>query len=155
MAEKEGTGFVAIALGALALVGVGVAVWFLTGTGSARVTGQVTFAGKPVAMALVTFVGEAEKNKNPIVALTNEQGVYTLVSNQGGGVRTGKYKVMVTKEALKDGTIPATKELQKARNSGLLVNVLPAAYEDNSTTPLLVEVRGGRNTINLELKQQP
>src|SRR5215510_6231132 len=96
-------------------------------SGSAQVSGKVTFDSQPVAGAQVVFVAE-------------DKGEYRLIPNTPAGIAVGKYKVAVTKEALKDGTVPQGEGLEEARTNGLLSNILPKVYEDRATTPLVFDI---------------
>ena len=61
------------------------------------VTGTVTFQGKPVAGAAITFVptGEGEAAS----AITDSEGKYALTTWQAGdGARPGEYRVKVSKQ---------------------------------------------------------
>jgi hypothetical protein len=148
-AERKGSTRLLIVLGAaVALAVVGGC------GGEARVAGTVTLEGEPVAGALVAFVAADDKTA-PVVAQSDDAGGYALVGNKGGGVPAGKYKVVVTRMALKDGTVPTGERLEQARARGLLQNVLPPAYADRATTPLQFDLGGGGNTINLALKKRP
>ncbi|MFO0927319.1 MAG: hypothetical protein U0736_09800 [Gemmataceae bacterium] len=153
--EAGGRGVWLVVGGGVLLAGV-IAVLLLAGGGKeARVSGAVTLDGQPLSTAQITFIGEDEKNASPVVALSEPDGKYRLLGNQGGGVPVGKYRVVVTRMALRDGTIPDARHLQDARNRGLLVNSVPPVYEDRGTTPLQFDLRGGAQTVDLALKKQP
>jgi hypothetical protein len=142
--------------GAVAAVALGVLVWLLSfHSGKAQVSGTVTLDGKAVPGAQVVFLGEDEKNEAPIVAVADDEGKYRLIGHDSAGIPTGKYRVAVSKMALKDGTVPVGERLEQARAQGLLRNVLPKVYEDRATTPLQFDVQAGSRTINLELKSGP
>ena len=138
----------------IAIVVVVIAGFFWMGKKEAKVTGIVTLDGTPLSAAQVVFIGEGADNQSPVVAQSDEAGKYRLTGNTGGGVPLGKYRAMVSKLTLMDGTLPAGEALEKARVDGLLVNTLPKDYEDRATTPLQFELHQGANTINLELKKQ-
>lgn len=144
------------------LIGISVAVSVIVIVGlfwmretEARVSGVVTLDGTPLSNAQVVFIGDDENNQSPVVAQTDDAGAYSLIGVNGGGLPLGKYRATVNKMTLKDGTIPAGEDLEKARVEALLVNSLPKAYEDRSTSPLQFELHRGTNAINLELKKQP
>jgi len=113
----------------------------------------VTLDNAPVAGAQVAFIGEGEKNA-PIVALTDNEGKYKLVGHHGRGIPAGKYKVVLSKPALRDGTVPTGEKLEQARADNLLVNVLPRIYEDRTTTPLQFDVKIGPSVIDLPLQKK-
>src|SRR5205823_2677672 len=113
MAEKQTPDRTLRLPGAAVVLGVGVLLLFSgCGPHEARVAGKVTLDNEPLAGAQVVFVGEEEKNQAPVVAQTDDAGYYKLVGNQGAGIPVGKYKVIVTKMALKDGTIPRSEKLE-------------------------------------------
>ena len=87
--------------------------------------------------------------------MTDMDGSFQIVGNTGNGIPVGQYKVVVSKMALPDGTVPKGEQLVLAQQQGLLRNVLPGVYEDRASTPLRATLRGGNNTVNLELKRQP
>jgi hypothetical protein len=147
--------FPVLAVVAALLLLVGVAYFVAGRSGAATVAGQATLDSQPLAGAQVVFIGEDEKNQAPVVALTNNEGNYKLVGNQGGGIPAGKYKVMVSKVTLPDGTVPTGERLEQARAKGLLNNSLPKIYEDRSTSPLHFDVRPGDNKVDLPLKKRP
>jgi len=154
-AERDGPNRALIGGIAAAVLLLAAVFWFFMGGSSeGHVSGTVTLEGEPLASAQVVFIGEDEKNRAPLMAPTDEDGSYKLVGHKGGGIAAGKYKVVVTKMALKDGTIPEGPKLQEARSKDLLLNVLPKVYEDRSTTPLSFEVRPGGNKIDLVLKKR-
>lgn len=154
MSEKQNPLLIPLAAVAVVLVIVTGCVWFVwLRTTGADVRGQVTLDGDPVVGAMIVFIGQDAGNKSPMTAQSDDEGNYRVVGNTGPRIPPGKYKVVVTKEALKDGKVPTGEALIKARNDGLLVNVLPKKYELESTTPLEFDVTSGGNTINLELKK--
>lgn len=155
MARDEADNFQRLIItAAIAIAVVVVAGFFWMGKKEAKVTGTVTLDGTPLSDAQVVFIGEDPKNQSPVVAQSDAAGKYSLTGNTGGGVPLGKYRVMVSKMSLPDGTRPAGEALEKARVDGLLVNTLAKEYEDQATTPLKFELQHGANTVNLELKKK-
>ena len=155
MADKERSSNALVLVALLALAALGALWYFFARSGDAQVSGKVTLDGAPVAGALVVFLRESAQGQGPSTAQSNDEGVYRLVGNAGGGIPAGKYKVAVTKEALKDGTVPQGERLEQARSQGLLKNILPKEYEECPTSPLAFELRPGGNTVDLELKKKP
>jgi hypothetical protein len=67
------------------------------------VTGKVTMGGKPLSGALVQFI-PMSKEGEPGSGRTDDSGVYTVTSSRGGdGLRSGKYKVVISRQVGKDG----------------------------------------------------
>jgi hypothetical protein len=152
MAEKTRSNNVPIVVGVLALAVVAAGVCYaLFRPTDARVSGTVTLDGQPVDGAQVVFLRHGEEHPRPVLSRTDDAGAYTLTEP----IPAGKYKVVVSKEAAADGTVPTGPKLERARIDGSLRNILPSAYEDKSTTPLLKDVPRGAVTLDLELKKQP
>jgi hypothetical protein len=156
MEDNAGPSKTILTLGGVAvLVGlVALGYYLLSASGGARVSGQLTLDNQPVAGAQVAFLAEDQTRQGPVVTQTDGAGRYQLVGN-AGGIPAGKYRVVVVKEALKDGKIPTGEKLEQARAAGKLFNVLPKIYEDRSTTPLQFEIGAGARTIDLALKKKP
>lgn len=145
-----------LVVGAGGVIAVGVLVWFVfLRSGEAHVGGRVTLDDQPLAQAQVVFVGEAEQNQAPLVAVTDSDGRYKLIGHKSDGVRPGQYKVTVTKMALRDGTLPKGEALDEARQNAQLQNLLPAIYADPEQTPLQYDIRSGNNTVHIPLKKKP
>jgi hypothetical protein len=153
--EDSGSNVPLLLAGAGILVVVLILWLFLGGSRAAEVSGKVTLDEQPVTLAELVFVGEDERNRAPLVAVTNDAGDYRLIGHKDDGIAPGWYKVTVRKMALKDGSVPKGDALAYAQQEELLQNVLPKKYEDGATTPLRFEVRSGNNTINLPLTKNP
>ena len=143
---------VLLSIFAVLALGVGCVWFFFIRPGGADVSGKVTLDGELVTGANVAFLPEGEKGQ--IVARTSAKGEYRLIGNDGPRIPPGKYKVAVSKEALKDGTVPEGEKLEQARTAGMLVNILPSKYEHIETTPLSYDIRSGGNKIHIELTKQ-
>jgi hypothetical protein len=115
----------------------------------------VTLDDSPLAGALVVFLGQGEADQAPVVAQTDNGGHFKLVGQRAGGIGVGKYKVMVSKMALRDGTVPAGEKRDQARQQGLMKNLLPRIYEEPATTPFQVDLHAGENQVDLPLKKRP
>ena len=142
-------------LGVLVVLGCCIWVFFLRSTDDGgTVNGVVTLDGAVVAGAMVTFVLDDPKKESTFPGPTNDQGEYRLIGNTGPRVPVGKYKVAVSKWVLRDGTVPTGEKFEKAKEAGLLKNLLPEIYADHTTSPLEFEVRSGSNKIDLPLTKK-
>jgi predicted RNA-binding Zn-ribbon protein involved in translation (DUF1610 family) len=146
LAEKEGMSprtklILAVGAGVVGLVLLG---WFLFGGSSLSfVSGTITLDGEPLTEARVDFVGDAsvgDASAERFLAKTDDKGHYVLRSNTNAGIPPGKYKVTVSKLALKDGQMQS---------------FVHKVYEELESTPLHAEVGAGSHTKNFELKKQP
>ena len=129
------------------------------------VSGRVTYEGKPVDGATISFVGRG--TERPATAISKADGTYDLHTLDSRGALPGNYYVVVTKmEAPPDlakkvaGFDADGKDLsmeQSAANVGKPIpqakQLLPAKYGNQSTTTLIFEVKSsGKNIINLKLE---
>ena len=151
--EASKTKPIFIVLGSVILVGGLIWYLFFTGPTGGLVSGKATLDNAPLKGASVAFIGQGDKNKGTLIAATNDEGAYKLLGNEGAGIPAGKYKVVVTKMALKGGQVPSGEGRDEAEEKGLLVNILPPIYENTASTPFEFEVKVGQNTFNLDLKK--
>ncbi len=116
---------------------------------TASVVGTVTFQGKPVAHAVVFFIGE----KGPLAqGETNDLGKFTLMTYRpGDGAIPGPFKVTITKSVpdpaapKNDGTTPAQTDT---------MNLLPGRYSDVNQSKLSANVEAGKkNDFKFELTE--
>ncbi|HEY1189763.1 MAG TPA: hypothetical protein VGE74_19095 [Gemmata sp.] len=137
------------------------------------VSGTVTYKGKPVAGATVTFVRGTGALTNGELALgtTDANGRFELTSHfgpdtSGAGAVAGEYKVTISKLVPPNGMSAAqyqalTDAAAKAGESGTplpldkrpppLVESLPAKYSSQSGTQLTAKVEKGTGEINFPL----
>jgi hypothetical protein len=114
----------------------------------ANVQGVVRVNGQPQGGAMVQFSPDREKG-NGLPAFANgtsdEQGKYTLKYSYeekiGDGAPVGWHRVTII-----DTTVGVTPQGHEPRPSAI-----PMAYGTPATTPLLVEVKPGENSIDLEV----
>jgi len=115
-----------------------------TGPNMARVTGKVTYQGKPVPKGSVTFVSTAEGGRNATGQLDPE-GNYTLQTEQpGDGALVGDYLV----------TIYAHDEpiLDYIPKKPIPPKILtPTKYEKVETSGLKATVKSGSNKFDFDL----
>ena len=145
------TGQIAVILAAWTTFAAGCSQGGVPGT--APVDGKVTYNGQPVAGATVSFVSEGDARM--AVGVTNENGIYQLVTLDTNGAMPGKYTVLVTKtESVPDPGAPVSMD-EAAKNMGKPKDpkkLLPSKYSDPAKTPLKFEVQAGRtNKFDLQL----
>ena len=135
------------------------------------VTGIITYKGKPVAGALVTF--SSANSPRSASSMTNTYGEYSLSTfNSDDGAVVGEHQVIVTKSASSasssdptTGTIPdiskglpggyptADKKTGKMMLPSAPQSELPARYSDGKTAALKATVKAtGKNEINYDLE---
>lgn len=129
------------------------------------VTGKLTYEGEPVDGATISFVGRG--TERPATAISKSDGTYDLFMLDSRGAMPGNYNVVVTKmeappeSANKVAGFDADgKDLsmeQSAANVGKPIpqakQLLPAKYGNQSTTPLIFEVKNSeKNVIDLKLE---
>jgi hypothetical protein len=121
--------------------------------GTVPVGGKITYNGKPVEGAIVTFVGEGDVRTATGKTMTD--GTYQLMTLDSLGAMPGTYSVLVDKaevlpapkaESMEEAARNANKPLPKPKK------LLPAKYGDAGKTPFNIEVkRGAKNNIDLQL----
>jgi hypothetical protein len=134
------------------------------GKGLRQVEGDVTLDGRPVAAALVVFQRE-DGGGPPANAVTDEAGHFRLSTfTTGDGALPGPYKVSVSKYAEQPGpqiTLEPSdprymEQYEKAMRASRKAPprpVIPALYEDMTTTPLRQRVPPeGKVVLRLESK---
>lgn len=105
-----------------------------------QVSGRITFDGKPLENAMVTFTPVA--GGRPASARTDSTGQYELVySRDAAGAMLGQHTVTISsfaEDVAEDGTVKVTPEK------------IPVEY--NLGTTLKADVQGGSNEFNFDLK---
>lgn len=138
-------------------------VWFTAiGCGVSReetapVSGTVTLDGRPVTSGTVVFY---PTDGRTAMARIGDDGQYELTTYiPGDGARLGSHKVTVESRSLRGGSAstPATAAVADDRiplgpaGPPVVQWVVPQAYAQRATTPLVVEVRDTDNRIDLKL----
>ena len=133
------------------------------------VRGQVTFRGKPVVGATITFLCDGAPR--PAVGTTDAAGAYQLTTFEpNNGAVVGTHVVTVKKYATGSndgypeidpsmGPAAMSKALEKAEQATLEAQrkarkappELPAKYGRRSTSDLRKQVVAGENVINIDL----
>jgi hypothetical protein len=127
------------------------------------VVGTVTYQGKPLAGARLTFI--PEKEGAIAIAVSDSSGKFVMKSGSDPGVASGSCKVtvsMLDSSNAGGGLAPDMKpeDMQKLAMEGKLQSalqaqekggLLPAKYGKSDSTPLTLEVKKGDNNFVIEL----
>jgi hypothetical protein len=116
-----------------------------TGPEMARVTGRVTYDGKPVPKGTISFQAVTPGGRNA-TGMIEPDGSYTLQTEQpGDGAQLGDYHVGISArdDVVLDYT-PPTPIPPKW--------LVPEKYENPKTSDLKATVKSGRNDIPFDLK---
>jgi hypothetical protein len=140
-------------------VPVGLLISFVAGcnTGPALypATGSVSFEGKPVDGASVTFISS---DGQPAFATTDSSGNYAMLTNGKPGVPAGEYKITVTKVANSStAKIPTAEDMKKMQTAGPMpkpMSLVPEKYAspDKSGLTATVTKDKSKNVFPLDLK---
>jgi len=131
-----------VAVGALALAAA-------AGCGGrpASVAGFVKMAGAPLENGVVTFT--PVKGGPSAYGTITAGGRYELKTGAGQGLELGDYVVTVAANATPE---QAAAMGIKVGREGIMPLLTPLKYADVSTTPLVVDVKAGRQEIDLALE---
>jgi hypothetical protein len=124
-----------------------------------RVTGTVTFNGKPLEQGRINFQATTPEGRS--AAGDIQEGVYRLTTQTpGDGALPGKYRVSISAKEVdlskvearskkQGGTLPSKKDLGKAFQTAR--RLVPAKYESPGTSGLEADVKEQSNTIDFPL----
>lgn len=121
------------------------------------VTGKVTFQGKPVPQATVTFTPDEAGKLS--VGTTGEDGTYELKvagSEDQFGAKAGSHRVSITAMLYEDPSQSAQSEgvgsMAMMASKAKMRSLLPPTYASPSTSGLTFEVKpSGENEANFDL----
>jgi hypothetical protein len=123
-----------------------------SGGGTAAVSGRVTYKGKPVPNANVSFT-PAEGATRAATGLTDSNGRYTLGTfSASDGALPGKYRISVI--ARGPDRPPKAGETGSGMPGEMMPGdpIIPKKYFAPDTSGLTQEVKRGSNRVDLELK---
>jgi hypothetical protein len=130
----------AAALGALGGIGCG-------GSGPAlgKVSGKVSFQGKPLTEGTITF---ASQEKGPtITAKIGPDGAYRVKTAKGEGLPPGRYEAWISPPVV-ELPVGMVKEMPKPRE----YPEIPAKYRQARTSGLTLTVEQGDNTLDVDMQ---
>ncbi|MFO0951158.1 MAG: hypothetical protein U0835_08400 [Isosphaeraceae bacterium] len=124
-----------------------------------RVSGKVTYQGKPVTKGLVTFVpssGPGTQTGQSAVGEIGGDGSYSLTTFENGdGAVLGQHVVIVQAReedpAIEGGSMPIP-DAKGRINIKPPKHLVPEKYASTESSPLKFEVKEGSNALDLELK---
>ena len=127
-------------------------------------SGTVTYNGKPLEGALVTFLGEGNQLGS---GTTDAAGKYTISTLGKSGATPGKNQVAVTKQTSATGapqasagpaTPPTAEEIQKmsasmksSMSASTSKDLLPKKYADPAQSGFTADVQPGNSTFDFTL----
>jgi len=121
------------------------------------VEGLVTLGGSPLAGASITFHPQSAEG-TAASGLSDSDGkfrIQTVHGTPGSGTTLGEYRVTVSKIE----SVPTGKTTTES--DGTVIeetterSVTPRVYSSRESTPLVVNITQGKNTVNLELESAP
>ncbi len=117
-----------------------------------RVSGIISFQGRPLPQAKVSFIPE-DKHLRPAMGTTDAQGRFTLTTYEpGDGAVTGPHRISVLARGPFTGTIPshlgaAFAEEQEEKGPPLI----PVSYFNPETSGLSEQVVGPEQSFQIDL----
>jgi hypothetical protein len=113
------------------------------------VSGTVTYKGQPIPAGVITFI--SKDGKTTVSAPLAEDGTYKAT------VPAGEYKVTVSTDPAVPDKKPDPKTPPKLppvdpKKPPKVVVKIPAKYGDPKTTPLVITVKAGAQTIDIALQ---
>jgi hypothetical protein len=117
-----------------------------SGPAMGRVSGTVTYQGKPVTAGTVSFISTDTTRPNANGKI-GADGSYTLQTTEpGDGAQVGDYKIVVSGKNPDELNNPLPGAPIKVKSA------LPSKYENPDTSELKATVAPGSQTIPIELK---
>lgn len=115
----------------------------------ALVEGTVTYQGKPVEGADVSFWGKGAPQAG--IGKTDAAGKFQISTfGKNDGALLGPHVVVVAKKASTEGITAA--DMAAGKKPAPITNQIPAKYSDMSQSPLRAEVASGPNKFDFKLE---
>lgn len=126
------------------------------------IAGVISLDGAPLGDANVTFMKDGGPNEQGVSGSgkTDMSGKYVIRTGGKAGIPAGRYRVVISKLATKDGSpfVPNPEQgldLEQARMNGMVKESVPPKYSDAGKTTLSVEVTAGQDPKqDFELKSK-
>jgi hypothetical protein len=123
---------------------------------TARVSGRVTYQGRPVPEGKIIFIPEQGR---PAIGELGPDGQYELKTFiAGDGALVGKHRVTIEARRVSGGAKPKTieEELHGGGGASPPTNfsiqwLVPEKYANPDTSPLTAEIKSGENVLNFDL----
>lgn len=120
------------------------------------VSGVVKLNGSPLVNASVTFMPEGSGGpEHTYFGATDAEGKFVLKSRQGvEGCEAGKYKVVISKRTMSDGSpMPTDDSPEAAAAAADSVESLPDKFSSAEATELRYEVPAGGKEFQIDLNE--
>jgi len=127
------------------------------------VTGTVTWRGKPLAGAVITFVPTAADGE-AASAISDSEGKYALTTWEAGdGARPGQYRVKLSKQdratvdpskMVKNLTIEEEQKIyvENKKPPPPAKSLIPSKYQDDQTSGLVHTVENKPTTFDIKME---
>jgi len=119
------------------------------GRHAAKVSGRVTFEGRPLTNGVVSFT--PVKPGSSAYGTIDAESRYALQTGAEKGIDPGDYKVTVAANATPE---EAAQMGFKVGREGIMPLLTPLRYADVATTPLTATVKPGSQVIDLVLEKE-
>jgi hypothetical protein len=118
-----------------------------------QVTGTVTFQGKTIEKATVSFIPNDSKVSGAS-GYTDAQGIYKLMTDgRFEGAAEGSYKVTIVKVETSGNVAMTTDDPNYGKESKIKTTyIIPQKYGDATKSGLTATVKAGKNDIPFDLK---
>jgi hypothetical protein len=132
---------------------------FVPGCGSgdvklAKVKGTVTLDGAPLPKGTVTF--ESQGQRPATGTIVNGEIVEVTTYAPGDGIPLGHHKIAISATEDSGSAVAANPgEGKVGANYMSGKSLIPAMYNDPSTSGLTADIKAGENTVEFKLTAQP
>lgn len=133
----------------LAVAGLAVGCGGSSGPELAKVTGTVTYQGKPIPLGTISFQ-PTDPAGTPATGIIGDDGSYALQTTEpGDGARLGSYTVAIRAV---EGEPEVPLDYIPKKKPPAPKALVPEKYSNPMSSGLTAKVESGRNTINFELQ---